>query len=267
LKIIVSHDVDHLTLLEHKKDLIVPKFFVRSSIELLKRKISSSEYLRRVAASIRNKWQNIEELMEYDRGQGVGSTFFVAVRRGGGLSYGLKDAKRWVQRIQNEGFDVGLHGICVDAIEAMRKEHEMFASLSGTTEFGIRMHNLKTVPGMLSRLDKLGYVFDSTYRIWGNPERVGSIFEFPLHIMDGHIMHGNKKFTSLTLSESIRDTKAIIRKAFEDGVSHLTILFHDRYFEDGFMTVKQWYMYTIEYLKENRFEFTDFKTAVGEMEQ
>ncbi len=30
MKIIISHDVDHITVLEHNRDLIIPKFIVRS---------------------------------------------------------------------------------------------------------------------------------------------------------------------------------------------------------------------------------------------
>jgi hypothetical protein len=30
MKVIISHDVDHVSVIEHKKDLIIPKFWIRS---------------------------------------------------------------------------------------------------------------------------------------------------------------------------------------------------------------------------------------------
>jgi len=35
MKVIISHDIDHITVFEHKKDLILPEFILRSSVELL----------------------------------------------------------------------------------------------------------------------------------------------------------------------------------------------------------------------------------------
>jgi hypothetical protein len=43
MKIIISHDIDHITVFEHKKDLIIPKFIIRSFIELGLGYISFSE--------------------------------------------------------------------------------------------------------------------------------------------------------------------------------------------------------------------------------
>ena len=48
MKVIVSHDIDHLTVSEHLfKDAIVPKYYIRSYIELLSGKISLAELFNR----------------------------------------------------------------------------------------------------------------------------------------------------------------------------------------------------------------------------
>ena len=99
MKIIISHDVDHITPWEHKKDLIIPKFIVRSFIEFGLRYISLFELRSRFKSLVENKWQNIEELMRFDRENEIPSTFFLAVNTGKGLSYSVDDAQLWIKRI------------------------------------------------------------------------------------------------------------------------------------------------------------------------
>jgi len=68
MKAIVSHDIDHLTLSEHYfQDLIVPKFFVRSYIELLSGKISLTELFHRYGDVFKNQWQHIDELHSFNK--------------------------------------------------------------------------------------------------------------------------------------------------------------------------------------------------------
>ena len=39
MKVIISHDIDHITAREHLTDTIIPKFIIRNKIELLTGKI------------------------------------------------------------------------------------------------------------------------------------------------------------------------------------------------------------------------------------
>jgi len=103
MKIIISHDVDHITVWEHKKDLIIPKFIVRSSIELVIGKVRFTEYLLRFKELVENKYQNLQELMGFDKENKVPSSFFIAVKNGLGLSYSLDNAKYWTEKIVEEG--------------------------------------------------------------------------------------------------------------------------------------------------------------------
>lgn len=90
MKIIISHDVDHITVWEHRKDLIIPKFIMRSFIEFTLGYISTSEIRNRFKEFVKNKWQNIKELIEFDRENKIPSTFFIGVANGMGLNYSLK---------------------------------------------------------------------------------------------------------------------------------------------------------------------------------
>ena len=83
MKAIISHDIDHITVTEHLlRDLIVPKFMVRSHLELALGKISFKEYVARWTDFLKNKWQNVDELITFNNVKQVPSTFFIGVKRG-----------------------------------------------------------------------------------------------------------------------------------------------------------------------------------------
>ena len=267
MKIIISHDIDHITVWEHKKDLIIPKFVVRSFIEFGLQHISSFELKNRFKSLIENKWQNIEELMQFDKTNEIPSTFFIGVANGLGLSYSIKNADFWTKRILQEGFDVGVHGISFNNLDNMKNEYEIFKNLSGLEKFGIRMHYLRNSENMLGFLDKIGYLFDSTLYELRNPFKVGNLWEFPLHIMDGYIFYKNSRWQNQTLEQVKDKTKKIIENAYKNGIKYLTILFHDRYFSNSFQSWKNWYIWTIDYLKNSGFEFTSYRNAIKELEK
>ena len=79
MKVIISHDVDHIKVWEHKRDLIIPKFIARSFIEFVLGYISFFELKNRGKSIIENRWQNLEELLQFDKENDVPSTFFIGV--------------------------------------------------------------------------------------------------------------------------------------------------------------------------------------------
>lgn len=268
MKAIISHDVDHITVWEHKADLIVPKFLARSSIEWLLTSISIKEYYNRLKDLFKNKWQNIEELMEFDKYNNIPSTFFIGVNNGLGLSYNLELSKYWIKRILKEGFDVGVHGITYNDLDGVKKEFDIFKQISGLEKFGIRMHYLRNSATTIDLLSKAGYYFDSTLYKIEQPYKIGRLWEFPLHIMDGYIiMNKGKKWQVKHIDEIMDETKKVIDKIYERKAKYITILFHDRYFSNSFYTWKKWYILTIEYLKLNNIEFVSYKDAIEEMEK
>ena len=99
MKVIIPHDMDHITAWEHKRDLIIPKFIIRSSLELITGNISTQEYFKRYEDSIKNKWHNLEEIIKFDKENNILSTFFIGVSNALGLSYSLENAKLWTKNI------------------------------------------------------------------------------------------------------------------------------------------------------------------------
>ncbi|MDR4506269.1 MAG: hypothetical protein MRK01_15965 [Candidatus Scalindua sp.] len=265
MKIVISHDVDHITFSEHNKDLIVPKHIVRGFIELGFGYISISETVGRIKSIVQNKWQNLEKLMQFDRESSVHSTYFFGVSKGKGLTYSKEDARFWIRKTLQEGFDVGVHGIAFDNYDDIKDEYETFRKLSGIEKFGIRMHYLRNTNNTLPFLNKAGYVFDTTLYKFEDPFNVGELWEFPLHIMDCSIICKNSPWQNQNLEQAKEATKRVIENCFNMSLKYFTILFHDNYFCNSFNTWKMWYIWLIEYLKQNKFVFINYHEAIREL--
>lgn len=267
MKIIISHDVDHISVWEHWHNLIIPKFIMRGLIEYWLRYISLGELKCRFKSILQNRWQNLEELMHFDKAHSVPSTFFVGVGNGMGLTYSLKNAKVWIRKIQREGFDVGVHGIAFDDGKAIEEELEIFRKISGCDNFGIRIHYIRMAPKTLSLLNRAGYLFDSSLYKLRNPFRVGDLWEFPLHVMDGTIINAGRSRQSIRLDQAKDVAIREIGKAYKKRIRYLTILSHDRYFHDSFTTWKQWYVWLIGYLKRRDLELVSYRSAIKELDK
>lgn len=267
MKIIISHDVDHITMWEHKKDLVVPKLVFRSFVEVIIRTISFGEYFLRLKSIAKNRYQNLEELIEFDKQNEVTSTFFIGVNNGLGLAYSLEDAEYWARQLIKKGFDAGVHGIEFDSFGEIQKEYEVFKRISGLDKFGIRMHYLRTSNDTLKFLSEAGYIFDSSLCKFENPCKIGGLWEFPLHIMDVHLFYNNSRWQNQSLEQAKDKTKRITEEADAEGIKYFTILFHDIYFSDGFKSWRDWYIWLINYLKKNGFEFMTYRGAIQQLEK
>lgn len=265
MKAIISHDVDHITAFEHK-NLVIPKHLVRNVIETMTGYVSPSEFISRLRDLLRNRWHNLESLMEFNKKNHIPSTFFLGVKNGVGLDYLLEDAEIWIRKVTQEGFDVGVHGIAFDEYVAIKNEYDIFNKISGLSDFGIRMHYLRSSNYTLNFLNTSGYSFDSSLYRMENPFNVGELWEFPLHIMDGYLFYKNSRWQNQHLLQAQNSTKEIIERAFDKGITYFTILFHDRFFSDSFKTWKEWYIWITEYLKSNNIDFISYKDAIIEME-
>lgn len=264
MKAIISHDVDHITVSEHFfRDLIIPKFLLRMKLELITGKISTHEYLLRWGEIFKNKWQNIDELITFNDESGIPNFFFIAVNKGKGLKYSNDLALVWIEQMKMRNCEIGNHGNCCESLIDVVKEKYEFSKLSSIPETGIRMHYLKKTEHTLTYLRQAGYLFDSSTREFRNPYKIGLMWEFPIQIMDGWIIQGKRRWQTSDLETAKQETIKVIEKAFEQKLEYLTIVFHDRYFNNGFKTWLEWYVWLVEYLKKNQIEFVDFKTACG----
>jgi hypothetical protein len=267
MKAIISHDIDHITVSEHLlRDLIVPKFLVRSHLELAMGKISFSEYISRWTDLFKDKWENIDELITYNNVKQIPSTFFIGVKKGIGLSYSNTAAIAWMEQILNRGCELNLHGINFNNMDVIKEEKDLFLKLSKQNSCGIRMHYVRTDQETVRNLSRAGYTFDSTVHAYENPYKVGDMWELPFQIMDGWIIENGKRWQSSNLEEAKERTKKQIDKAFKHNLKYLGIDFHDRYFSRSFKTWLDWYIWVTEYLQQNKISFVNYNMAIKELE-
>jgi len=265
MKIIISHDVDHITAFEHFKDLFLLKLFIRSTIELSTRNISFKEYINRFSRILKNRLHNIEELIQFDSTHGVKPTLFFAVNNGLSLSYNNRNAKTWMNYASNQGIPVGVHGIEYNTKFGIEQEVDKFLKLAGYKPFGIRMHYLRFDHQTLSYLEKSGYQFDSSIFKFSPAYKSNGIVEFPIHIMDSSLIYGDSFYQEKSLDQIKSETITCISKAESMNLNYLNVVTHDFYFSESFKTWKDWYVWFVEYLNEKNYEFINFDSAMKEI--
>lgn len=182
-----------------------------------------------------------------------------------GLSYSLQQAEPWIKRVIENGFAAGVHGIAFNDSTMMKTEYDRFQSISPKKKFGIRMHYLRNEKSTLNLIEQTGYEYDSTIYKMEDPYKVGKLWEFPLHIMEGYIIENGKSWQSINLEQAKENTLDRIKEVEEKNLNYMNILFHDRYFTDAYKTWKAWYVWLIEYLDNNGYEFVSFSQAVNEL--
>lgn len=267
MKIIISHDIDHINAWEHYKDLIIPKFIIRNTFELFTGVITLKEFLLRKKSLITNKWQNIDELIQFNKQNNIPATFFIGVNNGMYLSYPLTKATFWCKKIINSGFDVGVHGIAYSNLNKIKEEFEIFKKISQKNKFGIRMHYLRNDLKTIENLSEAGYFFDTTiHKDKESPYKINQIWEFPLHIMEGDIFYQGRNTETKSLDVIKNSTLNIVDSYAKKNIPYLTILFHDRYFDNSYAKWKEWYIWLINYFMKNNYEFISYTEAVNELE-
>ncbi len=267
MKIIVSHDVDHLYREDHYKDLYFLKLCVRSMINYLKKECSLKECFLRIRSIFSKKIHRINEVMEFDYDNGVSSTFFFGMKNGLGMNYNLVNAKDNIENVVKHGFDVGVHGINYEQYEEMKREYDIFNEIVkkiGVDIFGIRMHYVRFNKKTFSYLNECGYSFDTTefdkekgYLIKA-PYKIGDMWEFPLNLMDAYL--------PTSLEDKQKKSLEILNRARKAGVEYFTILFHDSQYDKAYSSMYEWYRWLIGYLKEHEeYEFISYRDALKEL--
>lgn len=265
MKVIVSHDVDHLNVGEHWKDLFFLKMWVRSFLELIRGKISFKVFGNRLVSVFDKRIHRIPELCEFDRQNGVQATYFFGMSRALGMVYRQSKALPWIKYVKECGYDAGVHGCDYLHLEAIKKEHDDFATLTGDTTFGIRNHYVRYDDDTFDKMKQAGYLFDTsefnkaepTYK---KPYKVGDMWEFPLAIMDGYVVHYD-------LKEAQERVTQFVEKTISEERDYLTVLFHDAYFNEKCYPVENaFYIWLISYLKSQNLEFISYRDAIKELE-
>lgn len=267
MKIIVSHDVDHLYVSDHYfKDLIVEKFIIRGFVHFIQRRIDFHTLMNRLGIVFTNRMNNIDSLMVFDAEMGVPSTFFFGMANGLGMSYSIKRAVPFIKKVKRNGFDAGVHGIEYESAEGIAVEHDRFKEIVKEDRFGIRNHYVRFDDDTFSKMDAAGYLFDSTQfnkkaTELVNPYKIGNMWEFPLHIMDVYACKSGD------YREDVKATYQIVEEAEKIGIKYFTLLFHEEKFNrDVYPEEYNWYVNLIGSMKERGYEFVSYNDAIRELE-
>lgn len=265
MKIIVSHDVDHLFFSDHLTDLVYPKLWMRESLRLFSRKISFSDWLGRIMTTVSPIRHRIEELSAFDKSHNVPSTFFFGMTKGLGMSYKAERAVPIIKDLKENGFSVGVHGIDFSTVDGIKNEKERFASLCGFEPDGIRMHYVRFNETTFELLAKVGYSFDSTEFDKHEgicikaPFRVGKMWEFPLTIMDAYLPY--------QFEDAKNKTIELLNQAEKFELPYVSILFHDFMYSLAYSQTKRWYEWMVEYCEEKGYMFISYKDAMVELSE
>ncbi len=263
MKIIISHDVDHLFWNDHLRDLYYPKLWVRETLAVLRGRISAGDWARRMTIPFHKNLNHLADIMRFDKENGVPSTFFFGMEKGLGISYGHKQALGAIRKVQAGGFAAGVHGIAYQDAGAMRSEFMAFQDLTGSAPEGIRMHYVRFADNTLQALSDAGYAFDTTvfdkktgFHIQA-PYQVNGMWEFPLTIMDTYLPYDEQK---------IRErTQEILGKAEEQAVGYCTVLVHDTNYSPVYPVYRDWYEWLVGYCRQKGFGLIGYHDAVREL--
>ena len=263
LKVIVSHDVDHLYWSDHMRDLFYPKLCVRETIAVINKQITFAEWKLRLKSTVQWRRNHIDELMAFDKEQGIPSTFFFGMAKGLGMSYAQKTALPIMRQLRDNDFCVGVHGIAYDDPGVIQEEYAAYKRLMGYGPQGIRMHYVRYTDRTFAMLNEVGYAFDSTEfdkKTSGSiaaPYRVGAMWEFPLAIMDVYLPYDAQKAGEITRER--------LRQAAERDIGYCTVLLHDTNFSAAYPVYSDWYKWLVRYCRENGIGFCSFQEAIREL--
>jgi hypothetical protein len=267
LKVIISHDVDHIYPSDHIfKDLIFPKLWVRSIIELVQGKISFQTCYYRLISIFAKRLNRIPEIIEFDRKYNIPSTFFFGMDNLHGMSYKKSTAAPWIKFVLEKGFDAGVHGVEFENINKMQNEFNDFQAISNLSSFGIRIHYIRYKDNTFNKMADIGYFFDTSEfnkrEIELKPSyKIGNMWEFPLHIMDGYVMKDK-------LETAKEQTIETLDKAINKGLEYFTFLFHDYMFnEKTYPEQKAYYEWFVDYCISQNLEFISYREAIDELER
>ena len=264
MKVIISHDVDHITVTEHLfKDFFIPKLIIKNHIELFRGQLRFKTYFLKWLDLFTNKLNNTKELMKFDKENKIPSTFFIGVANDLNLNYSLETAKKWIKNIEKEGFITGVHGIDFNNYENMKKEFDIFKQITSQKKFGIRMHYLRYDSNTHKIMSKIGYSYDATTYQTKSIFFKEGIISFPSQIMDSYLMK-QCNYSKEHLNEIKEVTKKRIEILTKYQIDYLSIILHDIYFSTSYPLIYEWYIWLIRYLKEKDIKFINYHQAVSE---
>jgi hypothetical protein len=259
----LTHDIDFVGIRNHKFDHSMWGFIFRATVgvlhRFLRRRISASQLLTSwlavaslpfvYAGWVKDFWEPFDWYLEIEKD--LPATYFLIPfkRRSGervpgargshrATAYDVSDLSQWTTVLQNQGCELGVHGI--DAWHSAEKGREELTRISVVTKeskIGTRIHWLLCDENTPSVLEQAGYTYDSTvgyndtigYRAGTSqvfrPLGTQTLLELPMHIQDGALFYPRK--LNLSEGEAEQRCESLISDVRKLG-GVLTVLWHDR---------------------------------------
>jgi hypothetical protein len=259
----LTHDVDFLSLRQHRFDRAMLGFIYRATlgtlVDWLAGRCAWSKVAKNSLAVLRlplvhlglakDFWVQFENYLEVEEGRP--STFFVIPfknRRGRapawsnsarrGVRYDVDDIREWIPVLKRHGCEVAVHGIdaWIDTNKG-REELSRITSLTGEQRTGLRMHWLYFSEGSPHLVEAAGFDYDSTcgfndavgFRAGTSqvfqPLATSRLLELPLHVQDTAMFFPDRMH--LRESQAWELISGVERQCRHNG-GVITVLWHDR---------------------------------------
>jgi len=259
----LTHDVDFVYLRQHLFDHSMWGFLYRatvgSTLDFAQGRKPFSKLAANWAAALKlplvhlgickDFWQQFDGYLKVENGRP--STFFIipfkdrpgkprtsAANPKRATKYDVGDVPEWMQRLQENGCEVALHGIDAWTDQGKAKEESArIGACAGRNPIGLRMHWLYFSEESPKILDDAGFEYDSTcgyneavgYRAGTSqvfrPLGVERLLELPMHIQDTALFYPGRMH--LREEEAWKRCERMAGRAQKHG-GVLTLLWHDR---------------------------------------
>jgi len=260
LKIIVSHDVDHLFWSDHFfKDLFIPKLWYRSLRLAFTGALSFSDAFSRMNFWKENRMNRISELMAFEESRNISATYFFVMRPGLGVAYPFKSSIKFIEDVLAKGHNVGVHGMEYRNEAAMMEEFNRFQSIAHQDKVGVRMHYLRNDETTFKKLAGVGYSFDSTQYGIQEPYKISGMVEFPISVMDVYCVQLRHRSVDAAKEHTLDQ----LSRAEKNEQPYFVINFHDIYYQPAYKLYKEWFEWLIDLCIQRGYEFTSFNKEVG----
>ena len=176
-------------------------------------------------------YRNIPEYMEIEEKYDIRSTFFFRTIYENGNVIDYEDD---IKQLQKSNWEIGLHteAQSINDIEMIKQEKEKLESITKDKINGNRVHYLNYNSELPDKLERLGFLYDSSLRHSKDRidekeigySKINHLIEFPITIMDAYL------FTYMRIKEEgiipeFKKTLELSRTISENNV--ITILWHD----------------------------------------
>ncbi|NIM15929.1 MAG: hypothetical protein GTO45_28345 [Candidatus Aminicenantes bacterium] len=300
MKIVLTHDVDHLALRNVPLWSKASASFIKQCIfsnfsRLLKKDINGLTYIKSFLSGISlplvklgiakdPREKCLLRILTIEKEYNVRSTFYFIPFKGTpgfvrreepasmyrGADYDVRKYKDLLLELEEEGWEVGIHGINAHiSPDKAAEELKVFKTLlPEKTKWGMRIHWLYQPGDLWKNLKDAGYYYDATF---GSNEDIGfkenrfhpfkkdGVWVLPMNIQDGALLAPWHKH--LTREQAWKEIQTVLDTAKEKQAV-VTILWHNA----SFGAPRFWDRLYCKIIEEGRKQGAQFLTALQAVE-